>query len=144
VPAGTTLLELLAALGIIRVLAGVAVLEHQAVRARLAVHMAAQQVAMDVRGCRTRAVAENTAHRLAFASGADTYTVQRRSSGRFVDSGPRRLPHGVRVVGCSARDNAMTFTPRGTASSFGTLIVGNDRGDRRTVVVDIAGRVRVQ
>ena len=141
---GLTLLELLVALGVVAVLAGIAVLEHQAIRARLALHLAAQQVASDVRVSRTRAVAENVSQRLAFASGADTYVTQRRSGGRYVDAGQRRLPGGVRVVDCSARDSAMSFTPRGTASSFGTLIIENERGERRGVIVDIAGRVRVQ
>ena len=138
------MLELLVALGVVAVLAGIAGLEYQAVRARLALHLAAQQVAMDVRVSRTRAVAENAAQRLAFASGAETYVTQRRSGGRYIDTGQRHLPDGVRVVGCSARDGAISFTPRGTASSFGTLTLANERGERRGVVVDIAGRVRVQ
>jgi Tfp pilus assembly protein FimT len=137
-------LELLVALGIVTVLASGAVLEYQAVRAKLAVATAVQQVAADLRVARVRAVAASVSHRLTFAAGAVGYPLQRRSGAQYVEVAQRRLPGGVRVVGCSARDGAISFTPRGTASSFGTLTLANERGERRGVVVDIAGRVRVQ
>jgi prepilin-type N-terminal cleavage/methylation domain-containing protein len=143
-PSGLTLLELLVALGIGAVLASTAVLEYQAVRAKLAVATAAQQVAADLRAARVRAVAASAPHRLTFTAGAIAYVLQRRTGGQYVEAARRQLPGGVQVVDCSARDGAISFTARGTASSFGTLIIANDRGERRGVVVDIAGRVRVQ
>jgi len=138
------LLELLVALGVVAVLASGAVLEYQAVRAKLAVATAAQQVAADLRAARVRAIAASVPHRLTFPAGAMGYALQRRAGAQFVAAAQRRLPGGVRVVDCSARDGAISFTARGTASSFGTLIVANERGERRGVIVDIAGRVRVQ
>ena len=141
---GLTVLELLVALGVAAVLVSSAVLEYQAVRAKLAVAMAAQQVAADLRAARVRAVAVSVPHRVTFTAGAVRYVLQRRIGAQYVEAAPRRLPDGVRVVDCSARDGAISFTARGTASSFGTLIVANERGERRSVIVDIAGRVRVQ
>ena len=54
------------------------------------------------------------------------------------------LPRGVELVDCTAKGAAITFRPLGQASTFGTIRLRNEDGLERSVVVDIAGRLRVQ
>ena len=48
------------------------------------------------------------------------YVLQRRTGGQYVEAARRQLPGGVQVVDRRARDGAISFTARDTASSFGT------------------------
>ena len=57
---------------------------------------------------------------------------------------PVALPSHVEIVECTARDAAISFYARGHAGSFGTLTLRNSDGELRRIVVDIAGRIRVE
>jgi len=142
---GLSLLEVLVATALIAILAGFATLNHQAMRPRLDLRMAARQVVLDLRLARLRAIAENVNHRVIFLAGAANYQPQRKSGGAYADDGiPVSLPLGVLISGCTAPDNGISFKPRGNAASFGTVTLRNRDGDEQRVVVDIAGQVRVQ
>lgn len=142
---GFSLLELIAVLGVTTVLFGMALFGHAAVRGRISVAKAAQQVSMDLNLARMRAVTRNRDQRLLFATGAGSYQQQERSATGYANVGqPKRLPKGVRINGCSAPNDAIGFRARGGASSFGTISLSGSSGDTRSIIVSITGRARME
>lgn len=142
---GLSILELVVTLSLASILAGIGVLSHNALRPRLNLSMATRQVAMDLYVTRMRAVARNATQRIVFSNGGTGYQLQRQSGTAYDDEGaPVALPPGITVLDCTARDATISFRPRGNASTFGTVTLGNTAGEVRLVVVDIAGQVRVQ
>src|SRR5579862_4078201 len=142
---GMSLLEVLVVLAVIAILAGFAVLDHQAMRPRLDLRTAARQVVLDLRVARMRAIAENVNHRVVFPTGAGGYQHQRKSGGGYADDGVVvSLPRGIVIGDCTAPENGISFKPRGNAATFGTVTLRNRTGDEQRVVVDIAGQARVQ
>lgn len=142
---GFSLLELIVVMSLGVVLATISVPAYQGWRPSLNLRMAARQVVMDLKVARMRAVAQNVDHRILFPVGGGGYQFQRRGLAQYEDDGPAvTLPVGVTIAGCSARDSAISFRPRGNAGSFGTVVVQNGDGDVRSVIVDIAGRIRVE
>jgi prepilin-type N-terminal cleavage/methylation domain-containing protein len=143
---GVTLLELLIALALLGVLGAVALPSAQRPLERWRIGAAARQVVMDLKVARARAIVGGAAHRLHFAVPGTSYQLERqRPGGAYAAIGPATvLPDGVRVVDCTAAGDGIGFRPRGHAITFGTLTLRNDSGDERQVVVDIAGRMRVQ
>ena len=143
---GFTLLELLIAVALAGVLSAVAVpaVQRQVERWRLGA--AARQVVMDLKVARGRAILGGAAQRVHFAVPGGSYQLERqRPGGAYAPTGPAtRLPDGVRVVDCTAAGDGIGFRPRGHAITFGTVTLRNASGDERQVVVDIAGRLRVQ
>jgi hypothetical protein len=107
---------------------------------------AARQVVMDLKVARGRAIIGGAAHRLHFAVPGGSYQLERqRPGGAYAAISPRTLlPDGVRVVDCTASGDGIGFRPRGHAITFGTVTLRNGSGDERRVIVDIAGRMRVQ
>jgi hypothetical protein len=99
----------------------------------------------DLMSTRLRAVASNRNHRVVFPVGAASYQRQWRNGSVYTDlGGPIALPRGIVVASCNAAGQAITYRPRGNAATFGTIVLRNQHGEERQVVVDIAGRVRVQ
>lgn len=143
---GFTLLEALIALALLGVLAAIGVPTAQRQIERWRIAAAARQVVMDLKVARGRAIIGGAAHRLRFAVPGDSYRLERqRPGGAYAAVGPSTpLPDGVRVVDCTAAGDGIGFRPRGHAITFGTVTLRNGRGDERRVIVDIAGRMRVQ
>ncbi|GIW40573.1 MAG: hypothetical protein KatS3mg076_1150 [Candidatus Binatia bacterium] len=113
-------------------------------RSRIALDTAAWQVASDLRRARSRALAEGRRVRLVFDTRSDAYTTEKNHDGAYLPSGPPvPLPRGIDLVECTARDDTVTFSPTGTAPTFGTVVLENRGGEKRSVVVDIVGRVRI-
>jgi Tfp pilus assembly protein FimT len=145
-PRGASALEILTAIALCGALAGIAT-------ARLVDGMSAwrldagvRQLVLDLKVARMRAVAESADHRLRLAFPAPAYQGERREAGgAYTAVGPpTALPAGVEIVDCTARGAAVTFRPLGHASTFGTITLENDDGKQRRIVVDIAGRLRVE
>ena len=143
---GFTLLELLIAVALIGVLGAVAVPAVQRQVERWRIGAAARQVVMDLKVARGRAIVGATAHRLRFAVPGAHYQLERqRPGGAYAAAAPATLlPEGVQIADCTAAGDGIGFRPRGHAITFGTLVLRNASGDERRVVVDIAGRMRVQ
>ena len=142
---GLSILELVVAVGLMSILAGISALSHQALRPSLNLAMGVRQVVMDLHATRIRAVARNTNHRIVFPDGGTTYQLQRRGGSTYDDDGPPvTLPSGIAVLDCSASNDAISYRPRGNAGTFGTVTLQNTKGVVRKVIVDIAGQVRVQ
>lgn len=143
---GFTLFELLVAVSLAAVIGAAAV---PALRRSLEgwrMNAAARQVVMDLKQARGRAIAESASHRLRFAPAAARYQLERqRAGGAYTPVGPgTALPPGITVVECTAVGDSVTFRPRGHAATFGTIRLRNTTGEERSVIVDIAGRMRVQ
>lgn len=142
---GLTLLELLVALAVVAILGSISVVSWARMRPGLAIAAAARQVAMELTLTRLRAISTGTNHRVLFPEGEPGYRLQRLEGATYRDLGTAiALPDGVRITECTATGDAVTFRPRGNASTFGTVSLENREGDRRQVVVDIAGITRVQ
>lgn len=140
---GLSLLELLVALCIAAILAGMSVLNQRALRPSLDLAQATRQVLLDLRLARMLAVTSHSSRRIVFVAGAGTYQPQHRDGDGFQDDGPPvLLPAGIVVADCSGSDHAIGFGPRGSAATFGTITVENSKGEMRHVVVDIAGDIR--
>ena len=142
---GFTLLELIVVLAIISVASGLALWGAHAWMPDFRLNGAVRQVTLDLRLTRARAASEQASRRLVFAPDGDSYRAQRRNGGNYEDDGPVvSLPATIDLVGCSAPSSAITFSPRGSASSFGTITLRAPTGRESRVIVDIAGRIRVQ
>lgn len=139
------MLELLIALAVIAILSSISVVSWARMRSGLAIAAAARQVAMELTLTRLRAISTGTNHRVLFHEGQGAYWVQRLEGKSYRNLGVATLlPDEVRITACTATGDAVTFRPRGNASTFGTISLENDDGDRRQVIVDIAGVSRIQ
>ncbi len=142
---GTSLLELLTAMALSAAIAGTALLGYRSMLAQWRLSAAARQVVMDLKVARTRAITQSAAQRIHFAIADRRYQRQREVGARYTDDGPpTALPDGVETRDCTARGGNIAFQPRGHASSFGSVTLVNRDGAQRRIVVDIAGRVRVE
>jgi len=143
---GVTLLELLATLSIGAILMGIAGYGLRDVRHRWHLQHATRQVVLDLRLARLASIAEGTAHALRFEPPADRYSreVHADAGGDPVSTSIRAFPRGVVVTGCTARNGSISFRPRGNAASFGTITLQGHGGEKRSIVVDMVGRVRVR
>jgi prepilin-type N-terminal cleavage/methylation domain-containing protein len=140
---GFSLLELIVVLSLVSILAGLGGLAHQTLRPRLNLSMAARELMMDLKLVRMRAVAEHVNYRIVFPGGSASYQPQRKVTGGYKNEGrPVSLPRGILIADCTARDGAISFVPRGTAGSFGTVTIRNETGEERHVSVNIAGQMR--
>jgi Tfp pilus assembly protein FimT len=143
---GLSVLELLTALVIASILGGTALLGYGRMMADWRLNAAVRQVVMDLKVTRSRAIAENTGQRIRFDFPSTRYQRQKREvSSSYVDVGkPISLPDGIETIDCTARGNAVTFQPRGHASTVGTITVRSPEGTERRIIVDMAGRMRVE
>jgi len=143
---GLTLLEMLVALSLGSALAGAATLQYRRALPKWELKAATREIVLDLLQVRTQAIAEGRPFRLVFSVPGSSYERQRRSDdGRYEsDAPPVALPSHVEIVECTARGAAISFYARGHAGSFGTLTLRNSDGELRRIVVDIAGRIRVE
>jgi Tfp pilus assembly protein FimT len=143
---GLSVLELLTAVLIASILSGTAVLGYGRMLASWRLNAAVRQIVMDLKVTRSRAITENTGQRIRFVVPSSLYQRQRReASSAYADVGePISLPDGIETIDCTARDATVTFQPRGHASTFGTITLRNPEGAERRIVVDMAGRLRVE
>jgi type IV fimbrial biogenesis protein FimT len=130
---GFSVIELLAALTIVGILAGIALPAWNRFLSFFALSNSARLVHSELQGIRIRSAAENASFRLAYAAGATKIEIQRDSKTFVV----KPLPDGVSI----AKAGSITFSPRGTASGNRVRLM-NREGFCQQVVVSPTGRVR--
>ncbi len=143
---GLTILELVVGTCLATVLAGAALMGFRDLERRWRLESGVRQLVLDLRLARIGAIAEGRPHRLRFEEDSGIYHAEWRhpSGGYAAALGPRQLPRGVQVSECTARGDAVSFQPRGNAGTFGTIALSGPDAQSRRIIVDIAGRVRVQ
>jgi type II secretion system protein H len=154
--AGFTLLELLVVVIILGVLVGIVSLTLAPMLSRTRLDGAARQVAIDLQHVRTKAIAQNRRFRVTFRPGTNDYTVEKDEDGTWqrhalnghgaeaVEDAQTGLPPGVRITAVNSGGNVI-FVPRGHVDGGITITLGSDRvEDSKRVVVNLAGRVRIE
>lgn len=143
---GVTLLELIAAFSVVAVLLGLAGLGMHELRNQWQLRSATRQVVLDLRMARAAAIARARTHRLRFevATGHYWREVQADDGDFVAESTARALPATVTIAACTARNQSVSFRPRGNAATFGTISLAGHAGESRDIVVDMVGRVQVR
>jgi len=145
-PSGLSLLELLTAVLLAGILSGITLLGYARMTKQWRLNAAVRQLVMDLKVTRNRAIAENIAQRIRFEIPSSLYRRQKQTASQdYADVGPPvSLPDGIQAIDCTARGGAIAFQPRGHASTFGTVTVRDSDGSERRLIVDMAGRMRVE
>lgn len=130
---GFSVIELLAALTIVGILAAIAIPAWNRFLSFFALSNSARLVHSELQSIRIRAAAENASFRLAYAAGATNIEVQRDSKTFAI----KPLSDGVSI----AKAGSITFSPRGTASG-NRVRLASQEGLCQQVVVSPTGRVR--
>ena len=134
---GFTVLELIVAIGIASVVMGIAIPSFLSWLPTLRLSSAARQVATDLQVARMKAISQNASNTVTFIQAAGTYTFT-LSPADSRDVG--QLYPGITIS--SAPTNPV-FTPRGTASTTGTIRLSNGTATK-DIVVSTVGRVIIQ
>jgi prepilin-type N-terminal cleavage/methylation domain-containing protein len=130
---GFTVIELLAALTLIGILAGIALPAWNKYLLSFELSTSARLVHSELQSLKIRSAAENVSFRLAYAMGATNIEIQRDGKTWAV----KPLPNGVSIT----KAGSIAFSPRGTAGANRVRLMNRD-GVCQQVVVSPTGRVR--
>ena len=140
--AAFSLLELLATLAILSVLAGGAILVWPRVDAALQLDAGLHQLAADLQTARSLAIASASRVRLVFQSGTDTYRRERADDDDIYRTEAWRvLPRGITVADVNSGGD-LAFSPRGQAEN-GTVVLADGRGVQRALRLNQRGRITI-
>lgn len=131
---GFTVLELMVAMGIAMVVLGIAIPNFLSWLPTLRLSAAARQVASDLQVARMKAISQNAAYTVTFNTTDSTYNFT-GTSRDVVQEYP-----GITISSAPANP---VFTPRGTASTTGTITLSNGTATK-SIVVSTVGRVIIQ
>ena len=135
--AGFTMHEVMTVIGVIAILAAIAIPKFSRALPGLRLTDAARQVATDLQHVRMKAVAQGIAQQISFSS--TTYTLQRCSGACINDSGNIALPEGITATTVTAP----RFEPRGTVTAPAAVTLSNGT-TQKYVCVKTIGRVNIQ
>ena len=134
---GFTMHELMTVIGIIGILAAIAIPNFSRTLPGLRLTDAARQVATDLQHVRMKAVAQGISQQISFSS--TSYILQRCNGGCTDESGNMALPEGITAtVTTSPR-----FEPRGTVLTATAITLSNGT-TQKYVCVKTIGRVNIQ
>lgn len=149
-PGGFTLLELLVALAIVAVLVSGARASLGTWMPRLALDQAARELAAGIATTRLLAVSRNTRSQLVVDLAAGNWSLELEGDGGFAQDGAlRRLPGGVSFDPertTRVRDGwlRVRFAARGSTFDNCTIALRATGGSSRRLVLNAAGRVRLE
>ncbi len=140
---GFTFIEILVALGIIAILAAIALPNWSTLLPNYALNSAARQVQSELQKAKSRAVSENAKYQLVFSSTG--YSIQRDTGSGWQSTGENKpLPDGI--TRSEESDATLGFTSRGTSSDTTndkTVKLCNIKSKGKNVVLGALGRVRI-
>ena len=152
---GLTLFEVVFVLAFLMILGGIAFLQVQPFLSRTRVHTGARQVNSDLQFTRAKSVSQNRRFRVTFRAATNDYIVERNEDGTWyrqflhghsteeMADATIPLPLGVRIVAVNSGGD-VTFLPRGSVDGGITITLGTPTGEEtRQVIVNLAGRVRI-
>ncbi len=151
---GFSLVELLVTIGIIAVVAAIAIPQLQGYATNSRLKSAARDIMGDIFLCKERAIAENRMYRIAFnIDPANTYTIEQcNSTGSSCTAGyiviqaktPTTFGNDIRITNAAFGANStIDFQTRGTTES-GNIVLTNGRNSTATITTNITGRTSVQ
>jgi prepilin-type N-terminal cleavage/methylation domain-containing protein len=153
---GFTLLEVLIALAILTILGGIVFLQFQPIFAQTRLGTATRQVTTDLQYVRAKAISQNRRFRVTFRPASNDYIVEKNENGSWephvlhshtgtaTSVAPLDLPQSVRIAALNS-DGDIIFLPRGSVDTGMTITLGTIyTEDTRQVVVNLAGRVRIE
>ena len=139
---GFTLLELLATLGVLGIVAAAGALAWPDVDAALRLDAATHALAADLHDARVLAIASAARARLVFVRGAASYRLeQANDAGTFQLAATRDLPRGVTVADANSGGD-LVFSARGIGEN-GTVVLVDRRGLHASVRLNQRGRVTI-
>ena len=155
--AGFTLAEMMVTIGVLAILLRIVALNAPSFLAPFRLSSGARQVATDLQLMRMKAIAQNRKFRALFTAGNTTYTVDRRNDGDTAwdphvlyghgtvasAAQPIPLPPGVQISSVPA-DGDVIFQARGTGENATIVLSHTTLSTTKSVVVNMAGRVRIQ
>jgi prepilin-type N-terminal cleavage/methylation domain-containing protein len=133
--AGLTLIELMAAIGVLGILVALATPRLLSTLPSLRLNDATRQVATDLQMARMRAIAQNTSNTVTFNTSTGTYTFTLGNESIDID----QLYPGITFSSVPANP---VFTSRGTASTTATITLSNGSATKQIEVTSV-GRVRI-
>jgi len=131
---GFSIIELLAALTIAGILAGLALPGWNRLLPGQHLTSATRVVHSELQSIKMRAAAQNLSYRLVYTANSLEYSIEK--NGNLVSTKP--LPDGVSIT----KGGTISFSPRGTASGNRVRLQSRD-GSCQQVIVSPTGRVRV-
>ncbi len=144
--AGFTIMELMIVIAIIGILAGISIPNIVSWRDNHQLNSMAREVQSIIQGARQSAIKENSTVTITFDSGAK----------RIISSHSNRSTGTVKVVTTNLRpgiilsanfggNSVLSYNNRGLPSSgIGSVIFTNQKGDSRSIIVNITGNSRIQ
>jgi Tfp pilus assembly protein FimT len=153
---GVTVIELTVALGLFSVLCSVALLQVKPLVAQVRLGRGARQLATDLQVVRMKAIAQNRRFRVTFRPTTRDYVVDKEEGSSWVRfvlhsyastnfaTAVVPLPTGVTIPTVNSGGDVI-FLPRGHVDGGITITLGSTTlSDTRKVVINLAGRVRVE
>ncbi len=153
---GFTLLEVVIALSLLGILAAMLSLQFAPLLAQTHLHDATRQMVANLQYVRMKAVSQNRRLRVTFRPTTSDYIVDRDEDGVWqrqllyshsveeVAEATIPLPRSVRIAAVNSSGD-IVFLPRGAVDGGISITLGaTSGGETRRVVVNLAGRVRVE
>jgi prepilin-type N-terminal cleavage/methylation domain-containing protein len=133
-PNGFSSIELIVVMGIMGIVAAIALPKWNNWLPTYALNNSTRQVQSELHNIKMRAAAENVGFQLAYVQGANTYTIQRDSKALVT----KPIAEGTTIT----KDGTISFSPRGTASA-NRVRLRNMAGVCKQNLVGATGRIRV-
>ncbi|NOT57204.1 MAG: hypothetical protein HOP18_21590 [Deltaproteobacteria bacterium] len=153
---GLTLFEVVFVLAVLTILGAITFLQIQPFISRVRLYTGVRQVNSDLQFVRSKSISQNRRFRVTFRAATSDYFVERQENGTWyrhalhshsneeVADATVALPAGVRIVTANSEGD-VTFLPRGSVDAGITITLGMTTGEEtRQVIVNLAGRVRIE